>query len=379
MNSDVSGSLGTKPDDDHRSSRRCPSCGHDLDCNKTFDMAGLPAGVRFDPTDQELIEHLDAKVKDGGSGAHPLIDEFIHTIKGEDGICYTHPENLPGVTKDGLSKHFFHRSAKAYTTGTRKRRKILADQPDDQQAASKSTHVAAETRWHKTGKTRPIMVRGQPKGCKKILVLYTNFGKKRKSEKTNWVMHQYHLGELEDEKEGDLIVSKVFYQTQTRSAVVAADLPVARQGGLLHGSVASSGAAMAMNVQRQQHQVLKQADGQLRPLPTKKRLHEDVVAQVRVNHGGEKRDHRYMPGQRHFSLNLKATPVPTTSSTSSERLSQVSTLTTSIERHNPLIPVVMGKQLHSPVRQFQSEHLHVGKRFNSSTPKGRLASATLAS
>uniref|UniRef100_A0A0D9WDM0 NAC domain-containing protein n=1 Tax=Leersia perrieri TaxID=77586 RepID=A0A0D9WDM0_9ORYZ len=351
MNSDVSGSLGTKPDDDHRSSRRCPSCGHDLDCNKTFDMAGLPAGVRFDPTDQELIEHLDAKVKDGGSGAHPLIDEFIHTIKGEDGICYTHPENLPGWPEQALLPP----------------------------AASKSTHVAAETRWHKTGKTRPIMVRGQPKGCKKILVLYTNFGKKRKSEKTNWVMHQYHLGELEDEKEGDLIVSKVFYQTQTRSAVVAADLPVARQGGLLHGSVASSGAAMAMNVQRQQHQVLKQADGQLRPLPTKKRLHEDVVAQVRVNHGGEKRDHRYMPGQRHFSLNLKATPVPTTSSTSSERLSQVSTLTTSIERHNPLIPVVMGKQLHSPVRQFQSEHLHVGKRFNSSTPKGRLASATLAS
>lgn len=60
------------------------------------------------------------------------------------------------------------------------------------------------------------MVNGKQKGCKKILVLYTNFGKHRKPEKTNWVMHQYHLGELEEEKEGELVVSKIFYQTQPR-------------------------------------------------------------------------------------------------------------------------------------------------------------------
>ena len=60
------------------------------------------------------------------------------------------------------------------------------------------------------------MVNGKQKGCKKILVLYTNFGKNRKPEKTNWVMHQYHLGQLEEEKEGELVVSKIFYQTQPR-------------------------------------------------------------------------------------------------------------------------------------------------------------------
>ena len=65
------------------------------------------------------------------------------------------------------------------------------------------------------------MVDGRQKGCKKILVLYINFGKPRKPEKTNWVMHQYHLGDLEDEKEGQLIVSKVFYQTQPRQSVAA--------------------------------------------------------------------------------------------------------------------------------------------------------------
>ena len=111
-----------------------------------------------------------------------------------------------GVTRDGLSRHFFHRPSKAYTTGTRKRRKIQTE----------CDLQGGETRWHKTGKTRPVMVNGKQKGCKKILVLYTNFGKNRRPEKTNWVMHQYHLGQHEEEKEGELVVSKIFYQTQPR-------------------------------------------------------------------------------------------------------------------------------------------------------------------
>lgn len=105
-----------------------------------------------------------------------------------------------------MSRHFFHRPSKAYTTGTRKRRKIQTE----------CDLQGGETRWHKTGKTRPVMVNGKQKGCKKILVLYTNFGKNRKPEKTNWVMHQYHLGQHEEEREGELVVSKIFYQTQPR-------------------------------------------------------------------------------------------------------------------------------------------------------------------
>ncbi|XP_019457335.1 PREDICTED: NAC domain-containing protein 73-like isoform X1 [Lupinus angustifolius] len=185
-------------------SKQCPGCGHNFESKQ--DWVGLPAGVKFDPTDQELIEHLEAKVESKNMKSHPLIDEFIPTIEGEDGICYTHPEKLPGVTRDGLSRHFFHRPSKAYTTGTRKRRKIQ----------NECDLQGGETRWHKTGKTRPVMVNGKQKGCKKILVLYTNFGKNRKPEKTNWVMHQYHLGQNEEEKEGELVVSKIFYQTQPR-------------------------------------------------------------------------------------------------------------------------------------------------------------------
>ncbi|XP_060189862.1 NAC domain-containing protein 73-like [Lycium barbarum] len=187
--------------------RTCPSCGHLIKSEEKagiHNLPGLPAGVKFDPSDQEILEHLEAKVRLDAHKLHPLIDEFIQTLEGENGICYTHPEKLPGVTKDGLVRHFFHRPSKAYTTGTRKRRKVHTDIQGN------------ETRWHKTGKTRPVVFKNKVKGHKKILVLYTNYGKQRKPEKTNWVMHQYHLGDNEDEKEGELVVSKVFYQTQPR-------------------------------------------------------------------------------------------------------------------------------------------------------------------
>ena len=62
----------------------------------------LPAGVKFDPTDQELIEHLEAKVSVDSAISHPLVDLFIPTIDSEHDICYTHPEKLPGKTPIGL-------------------------------------------------------------------------------------------------------------------------------------------------------------------------------------------------------------------------------------------------------------------------------------
>ena len=61
----------------------------------------LSAGVKFDPTDQELIEHLEAKVSADSARSHPLIDLFIPTIDSEHGICYTQPEKLPGKTPIG--------------------------------------------------------------------------------------------------------------------------------------------------------------------------------------------------------------------------------------------------------------------------------------
>ena len=50
---------------------------------------------------------------------------------------------------------------------------------------------------------------GQQKGF-----VHTN--KNFDQQRTNWVMHQYHLGDLEQEKEQELVLCKIFYQTDTR-------------------------------------------------------------------------------------------------------------------------------------------------------------------
>ncbi|XVF42997.1 hypothetical protein PTKIN_Ptkin02bG0004900 [Pterospermum kingtungense] len=183
-------------------SRSCPNCNHTID-NSDVNQAwpGLPRGVKFDPSDQEIIWHLLTKAGVEDSKPHPFINEFIPTIENDDGICYTHPQKLPGVKQDGSVSHFFHRAIKAYNTGTRKRRKIHGEDFGD-------------VRWHKTGKTKPVLLDGVQRGCKKIMVLYMTMVKGGKPEKTNWVMHQYHLGTEEDEKDGEYVISKVFYQQQ---------------------------------------------------------------------------------------------------------------------------------------------------------------------
>ncbi|KAJ4973943.1 hypothetical protein NE237_007117 [Protea cynaroides] len=187
--------------------RECPNCHHRIDnSDVSIEWPGLPAGVKFDPSDVELLEHLAGKAGLGNSESHLFIDEFILTLEGDEGICYTHPENLPGTKKDGSSVHFFHRTANAYATGHRKRRKI------QNQCSLTEEHV----RWHKTGKTKAIIENGVHKGWKKIMVLYKSSKKGYKPEKLNWVMFQYHLGMKENEKKGEYVVSKIFYQQQQK-------------------------------------------------------------------------------------------------------------------------------------------------------------------
>eukprot|EP00897_Mesotaenium_endlicherianum_P002226 jgi/Mesen1/2030/ME000148S01132 len=183
-------------------SQRSPSTSFPATSLAQHDWSDLPAGVKFVPSDRELLTHLEGKVGKGGAKLHPLIERFIPTLLKDDGICGVHPEDLPGVSKDGNFMHFFHRPAKAYNKGTRKRRKI---------------GTCSDERWHKTGRTRPVTeTAGERRGCKKIMVLYNSKGKGRKAENTPWVMHQYHLGTEEEETEGEWVVSKVFYQLKQR-------------------------------------------------------------------------------------------------------------------------------------------------------------------
>ncbi|XP_008243167.1 PREDICTED: NAC domain-containing protein 8 [Prunus mume] len=181
--------------------RACPNCQYTIDNSDVAqEWPGLPKGVKFDPTDQEIIWHLIAKSGAEDLKPHPFIDEFIITVDDDEGICCSHPHKLPSVKQDGSASHFFHRAIKAYNTGTRKRRKIHDGDGD--------------VRWHKTGRTKPVMLDGVQRGCKKIMVLYMSTVGGGKPKKTNWVMHQYHLGTEEDEKDGEYVISKIYYQQQ---------------------------------------------------------------------------------------------------------------------------------------------------------------------
>ncbi|XP_022751873.1 SUPPRESSOR OF GAMMA RESPONSE 1-like [Durio zibethinus] len=188
--------------------RQCPNCHHRIDNSDVSPQwPGLPTGVKFDPSDAELLEHLAAKCGVGNSKAHLFIDEFIPTLEEDQGICYTHSENLPRAKTDGSSIHFLHRTINAYATGQRKHRKIK------NQCSANEEHV----RWHKTGKTKPVIESRVQKGWKKIMVLYKSSKRGCRAGKSNWVMHQYHLGTEEEEHDGEYVVSKISYQQQKQT------------------------------------------------------------------------------------------------------------------------------------------------------------------
>ncbi|CAL5016366.1 unnamed protein product [Urochloa decumbens] len=192
---------------------KCPYCKCDIDTsNVSLVWPALPAGVKFDPTDFELLQHLQGKSSQLNSNSHALIDEFIPTIENMDGICYTHPKNLPGIKMDGSSVHFFHRVSNAYGRGHRKRRKISGDD-----GSVCDEHI----RWHKTGASKPIYdENGVLKGWKKILVLYKG---SKKGDRDNWVMYQYHLGANKDEEDGEFVISKLFYQLSKKNDMPASN------------------------------------------------------------------------------------------------------------------------------------------------------------
>lgn len=109
-----------------------------------------------------------------------------------------------GVGIDGQIHHFFHRTSKSYTAGALKQRRV-------------PTGVSSKGKfwWHEIGMTKSILVDGKLKGFKNTFVLYANQERQMKVEKTNWVMHQYYLGNGKEGKGGEFVILKVFYQTQT--------------------------------------------------------------------------------------------------------------------------------------------------------------------
>ncbi|XP_020227156.1 NAC domain-containing protein 2 [Cajanus cajan] len=129
----------------------------------------LPPGFRFHPTDEELVKDYLCRKCTSQPIAVPIIAEI-------DLYKYD-PWDLPGLASYGEKEwYFFSPRDRKYPNGSRPNR------------------AAGTGYWKATGADKPI---GQPKpvGIKKALVFYA--GKAPKGDKTNWIMHEYRLADVD--------------------------------------------------------------------------------------------------------------------------------------------------------------------------------------
>lgn len=129
----------------------------------------LPPGFRFHPTDDELVNHYLCRKCANQPLAVPIIAE-IDLYKFD-------PWQLPGVALYGEKEwYFFSPRDRKYPNGSRPNR------------------AAGTGYWKATGADKPI---GKPNtlGIKKALVFYA--GKAPRGIKTNWIMHEYRLANVD--------------------------------------------------------------------------------------------------------------------------------------------------------------------------------------
>ncbi|KAJ8574373.1 hypothetical protein K7X08_026178 [Anisodus acutangulus] len=131
----------------------------------------LPPGFRFRPTDEELVvQYLKRKVF-----SFPLPASIIPEVE----VYKSDPWDLPGDSEQ--EKYLFSTREVKYPNGNRSNR------------ATNSGY------WKATGIDKQIVMRCQQQqqlvGLKKTLVFYK--GKSPQGCRTNWIMHEYRLANLE--------------------------------------------------------------------------------------------------------------------------------------------------------------------------------------
>ncbi|XP_073036274.1 NAC domain-containing protein 2-like [Primulina eburnea] len=129
----------------------------------------LPPGFRFHPTDDELVMHYLCRKCASQKISVPIIAEID--------LYKYNPWELPGLALYGEKEwYFFSPRDRKYPNGSRPNR------------------AAGSGYWKATGADKPI---GNPKpmGIKKALVFYS--GKAPRGEKTNWIMHEYRLADVD--------------------------------------------------------------------------------------------------------------------------------------------------------------------------------------
>ncbi|CAK9325417.1 unnamed protein product [Citrullus colocynthis] len=129
----------------------------------------LPPGFRFHPTDDELVTHYLCRKCASQPISVPIIAEID--------LYKYNPWDLPEKALYGEKEwYFFSPRDRKYPNGSRPNRS------------------AGSGYWKATGADKPIG-RPKPVGIKKALVFYS--GKAPKGEKTNWIMHEYRLADVD--------------------------------------------------------------------------------------------------------------------------------------------------------------------------------------
>ncbi|CAN6475993.1 unnamed protein product [Victoria cruziana] len=130
------------------------------------DKISLPPGLKFIPTDEDLVLHyLYRKVK-----LLPCYPDFIREID----LYNYNPWELPGKASDGSKEWYF------YSQRSRNYRKNSIEYMP-----------AASGHWRVTGMDKTISNGNTVIGCKRSLVFYT--GNFPSGLKTDWVMDEYSL------------------------------------------------------------------------------------------------------------------------------------------------------------------------------------------
>ncbi|XP_038990254.1 NAC domain-containing protein 2-like [Phoenix dactylifera] len=128
----------------------------------------LPPGFRFHPTDEELIIYYLHN--------HAMSRPCPASIIPEVNICKFDPWELPGKSylREG-EWYFFSPRDRKYPNGGRPNR------------------ATASGFWKATGTDKAIHSNSKHVGVKKALVFYR--GRPPKGSKTEWIMHEYRLGQ----------------------------------------------------------------------------------------------------------------------------------------------------------------------------------------